>query len=105
MNKSMIRTGGGGGGGRKRILVGIDVEEDDDSHSSSSIISRARGRGRPPKKQGKKTAPTAIGLRLSSRLRHNIDSAEDEDDPVPAKRGRPRLRPLGVQLDDYGLEN
>ena len=98
MNKSVIKTGRG-------MILGLDSSSssssksfDDESfnvgtnrrrHSVHSS-KRPRGRGRPPKLL--KSIKTASSKRI-------IDRGDEDDDlspRLPAKRGRPRLRPLGV---------
>ena len=100
MNKSVIKTG------RVRVL-GLSSSSSDQSdndvayrsshHRRINRFAPKRGRGRPPKL---KRPPRNLRKSLA-------DSATDSDEfsncispQLPAKRGRPRLRPLGIQLPE-----
>ena len=95
MNKSVIKTG------RRNTLRNFYTTSEEDESDSDNPYGRPiralkRGRGRPPKlsRPGRKV------------LLHDSESDEDNLTPkLPAKRGRPRLRPLGVQLVDNSVSN
>ena len=91
---------------------GSSSEESDLGDESYNVHSRKirrhakkRGRGRPPKlKRSQRKSIVSSG---PEEYENFLDEEEvDFGGPpkLPKKRGRPRLKPLGVQLDDYGLE-
>ena len=88
MNKSVIKTG-------RKYILGLGYSSSEESDDDSDIRPKKRGRGRPPKVK-------RAGGRRPKRLimtdeRYQSSSSEENLTPrLRAKRGRPRLRPLGV---------
>ena len=82
------------GGSSEKQSIYDDESYDISNRRKIKCLVPKRGRGRPPKP------------RKSSRKSINSCGEDDQlsdmlSPKLPAKRGRPRLRPLGVQLDSF----